>query len=158
MLLTETTRMALQKKKHDSVPGRIARAIVKGMSYGSLIDFEIQKIEKTVLSTTVAELYSFLKCFVSCQFLCGSRMNISGEVANIHMTTDAKNLLTTLITIPLPEQKETIHIISLLRKEDCSRSIYDLAYIPTQNCLADCLTKASAKAENLITAAKTGRL
>ena len=28
------------------------------MSYGSLVDFEGQKIMKTVLSTTVAELYS----------------------------------------------------------------------------------------------------
>ena len=41
-------------------------------------------------------------------------------------------------------------MISLLRKEDCSGSIYDLAHIPSQSCLADCLTKASAKADNLI--------
>ena len=39
-----------------------------GMAYGSLIDHENQKIKKTVLSTTVAELYSFMKCFGSCQF------------------------------------------------------------------------------------------
>ena len=49
-------------------------------------------------------------------------------------------------------------MISLLRQEACSGSIHDLALIPTQNCLADCLTKASAKADNLITAVKTGRL
>ena len=49
-------------------------------------------------------------------------------------------------------------MISMLRKETCSGSIHDLAHIPTQNCLADCLTKASAKADNLITAVKTGRL
>ena len=49
-------------------------------------------------------------------------------------------------------------MISMLRKEACSGSIHDLAHIPTQNCLADCLTKASAKADNLITAVKTGRL
>ena len=30
-----------------------------------------------------------------------------------------------------------------LRKEACSGSIHDLAHIPTQNCLSDCLTKAS---------------
>ena len=30
---------------------------------------------------------------------------ISGEVANIHMRTDAKNLVTTARTIHLPEQK-----------------------------------------------------
>ena len=74
------------------------------------------------------------------------------------MRTDAKNLVTTARTIHLPEHKETIHMISMLRKEACSRSIHDLAHIPTQNWLADCLTKASAKADNLITAVKTGRL
>ena len=48
-------------------------------------------------------------------------------------------------------------MISMLRKEACSGNIHDLAHIPTQNCWADCLTKASAKADNLITAAKRGR-
>ena len=33
-----------------------------------------------------------------------------------------------------------------------------LLHIPTQNCLADCLTKASGKADNLITAVTTGEL
>ena len=84
-------------------------------------------------------------------------MDISGQVANIHMRTDAKNLVTTARITHLPEQKETIHMISMLRKEACSGSIHGLAHIPTQNCLADCLTKASAKADNLITAVKTGR-
>ena len=85
-------------------------------------------------------------------------MDISGEVAGIHLRTDAKKLVTTARTIHLPEPQETIHMMSMLRKEACSESIHDLAYIPTQNCLADCLTKASAKAENLITAVKTSRL
>ena len=49
-------------------------------------------------------------------------------------------------------------MISMLRKEACSGSIHDLAHIPTQNCLAGCLTKASAKAHNLITAVTTGEL
>ena len=49
-------------------------------------------------------------------------------------------------------------MIKRLRKEACSGSIHDLAHIPTPNCLADSLTKASAKANNLITAVKTGRL
>ena len=83
---------------------------------------------------------------------------MSGEVADLHMRTDAKNLVTTAGTIHLFEQKETIHMISMLRKEACSGSIHDLAHIPTQNCLADCLTESSAKADNLITAVKTGRL
>ena len=68
-----------------------------------------------MLSTTVAELYSFMKCFGSCQFLRGLWSDISGKVANIHMRIDAKNLVTTARTIELPEQMETIHMISMLR-------------------------------------------
>ena len=82
---------------------------------------------------------------------------MSGEVVNIHMWIDAKNLVTTARTTHSPELNETIHMISMLRKEACSGSTHDLAHIRTQNCLADCLTKASAKADNLITAVKTGR-
>ena len=78
--------------------------------------------------------------------------------ANIHMRIDAKNLVTTARTIHLPEQKGTILRISMLRKEARSGSIRDLTHIPYPNCLADCLTKASAKADNLITAVKTGKL
>ena len=44
-----------------------------GMACGSLTDCESPKIKKTVLSTTVPELYSFMKCFGSCQFLRGSK-------------------------------------------------------------------------------------
>ena len=90
-----------------------------GTSCGSLIDYESQRIERTVLSTTVAELFSFMKCVGSCQFLRGFWMDRSGEVANIHMRTDAKNLITTARTIHLSEPKETIHIISVMRKEAC---------------------------------------
>ena len=82
-------------------------------------------------------------------------MDISDEIANIHMKTDAKNLVTAARTIHFPDQKETIH---MMRKEACSGSIHDTAHIPNQNCLADCLTKASAKADNLITALKTGKM
>ena len=83
------------------------------MSYGSLVDYESQKNQKTVQSTTVAELYSFMKCFGSCLFLRGLSMDISGQVANLHMRTDPKNLVTTARTIYLPEQKETLHMFSL---------------------------------------------
>ena len=107
------------------------------MTYRSLICNGSQKIKKTVLSTTAAELYSFMKCFGSCQFLRGLWMDISGEVVNIHMRTDAKNLVTAARTIHLPELKETIHMISMLRKEASSRGIHDLAHIPTHNFLAD---------------------
>ena len=42
-----------------------------GNSEGSLIDYESQQIKRTVLSTTASELYSFMKCFGTCQFLLG---------------------------------------------------------------------------------------
>ena len=60
-----------------------------GMANGSLIDYEIQKIKKTA---TVAELFPFMECFSSCQFLRGLWMDIFREVANLHMRTDAENL------------------------------------------------------------------
>ena len=74
-------------------------------------------------------------------------MDLSGDVVDIHMRTDAKNLVTTARTIHLPEQKGTIHMISMLRKEACSGNIHDLAHISTKKCLAHSLTKASAKAD-----------
>ena len=71
-------------------------------------------------------------------------MDLSGEVADIHMRTDAKNLVTTARTIHLPEQKETIHMISMLRKEACSGSIH-IAHILTRNSLSDCFDKGISK-------------
>ena len=39
------------------------------MSYGSLVDLKkSQKIKKMVLSTTVTELYFFMKCLVHASF------------------------------------------------------------------------------------------
>ena len=73
------------------------RSSRNGRTYGSLIDYESQKIQKTVLSTTVAELYSFMMCFGSCPFLRGLWMDISGEAANLHVRTDAKNLVHRII-------------------------------------------------------------
>ena len=78
------------------------RSTKDGMSNGSLIEYESQKIQRTVLSTTVAEPYSFMKCFGSCQFLRGLWMDISGEDADIHMRTDAENMVTPERTIHLP--------------------------------------------------------
>ena len=61
----------------------------------SVVDCESQKFLKNVLSTIVAELYLFMKCFGSCQFLHVSWMDLSGKVAKIQMRTDAKNLIPT---------------------------------------------------------------
>ena len=52
-------------------------------------------------------------------------MDISGEDVELHMRTDANNLVTTASTTHLPEQKETIHMIQMLRKEACSGSTSD---------------------------------
>ena len=77
----------------------------------------------------MSELYSFMKCFGTCQFLKRLWMDISGTIADIHMRTDAKNLVTTASTTHLPEQKETIHMISMMRKEACSGNIADMAHV-----------------------------
>ena len=74
------------------------------------------------------------------------------------MRTDANNLVTTASTTDLPEQKETIHMINQLRHEACSGSIEDLAHVVSADCLADCLTKNSAKPDALIKAVNTGVL
>ena len=125
---------------------------------GSLIDYESQKIKRTVLSTTVSELYAFMKCFGTCQFLRGLWMDISATAAEIHMRTDANNLVTTASTTHLPEQKETIHMINQLRHETCSGAIDDLAHVISEDCMADCLTKASAKPTALIKTVETGNI
>ena len=82
-------------------------------------------------------------------------IGLSGE---IHMRTDANNLVTTASTTHVPEQQETIHMIQTLRKEASSGSIADLSHIRTQWCLAGCLTKKSANPQNLIDAVRSGIL
>ena len=99
-----------------------------------------------------------MKCFGTCQMLRGLWMDISSEQAEIHIRTDANNLVTTASSTHLPEQKETIHMIHMLRKEACSGAIDDLAHVRTEVCLSDCLTKASAKAHNIRGAVETSVL
>ena len=125
---------------------------------GSLIFFESTKIKRTTLSTTVAESYALMKCYGTCQLLRGLIKDIPGLSSEIHMRTDANNLVTTASTTHVPEQQETIHMIQMLRKEACSGSIADLSHIRTQWCLADCLTKKSANPQNLIDAVRRGVL
>ena len=73
--------------------------------------------------------------------------------------SDANNLVTTATKTTLPEQKETIHMISSLRSEACSGSMDDLAHVVTDCQMADCLTKDKPKAmEGLKNAVETGRL
>ena len=125
-------------------------------SRGSLVFYESTKIKRTTLSTTVAELYSLMKGYGTSQLVRGLWKDISGDTIDIHIRTDANNLVTTASTTHVPEQQETIHMIQMLRKEACSGSIADLAHVVTADCLADCLTKASANSLNLRTAVLTG--
>ena len=127
-------------------------------SRGSLIFFESTKIKRTTLSTTAAELYALMKCYGTCQMLRGLIKDITGHSCELHMRTDANNLVTTASTTHVPEQQETIHMIQMLRKEACSGSIADLSHIRTQWCLADCLTKKSANPQALIDAVRQGIL
>ena len=85
-------------------------------------------------------------------------MDMTAEVLELHMRTDANNLVTTASTTHLPEQQETVHMINQLRHEVCSGAIQDLAHVVSNDCLADCLTKASANPESLIKAVNTGIL
>ena len=64
-------------------------------------------------------------------YLKGLWQDISGEAVEIHMRTDAHNLVTTASTTHLPEQKETIHMIQMLRKESNRGRIDDLAHVVT---------------------------
>ena len=54
--------------------------------------------------------------------------NITGLLSEIHMGTDANNLVTTASITHVPEQQETIHMVQMLRKEACSGSIADLSH------------------------------
>ena len=85
-------------------------------------------------------------------------MDIFGSPAELHMRTDTNNLVTIASTTHLPEQKEIIHMINQLRHEACSGSIDDLAHVVSADCLADCLTKASARPDALLKAVDTGSL
>jgi hypothetical protein len=125
-------------------------------TWGSLVDYESHKITTTTMSTTVAELNALMRCFGSCLFLRGLWADISGEICEIHLRTDANNLVTTASTTHLPEQKETIHLIQMLRKEACSGQIHDLAHVVSSLCLADSLTKSSAHADQLVKTIDTG--
>ena len=49
-------------------------------------------------------------------------------------------------------------MINQLRHEACSGSIDDLAHVVSKDCLADCLTKASADNKPLIQSVETGIL
>ena len=100
-------------------------------SRGSLVDYESHKIT-TTMSTTVAELGALVRCFGTCLFLKGLWADLSSEIVPTHIRTDANNLVTTAGTTHLPEQKETHHLIQMLRKESNSGALDDLAHVSSR--------------------------
>ena len=69
-------------------------------------------------------------------------MDMTGTIAEIHMRTDAKNLVSTAQTTHIPTQKETIHMIQMLRHEAVSGHMDDLAHVVSVDMMADVLTKS----------------
>ena len=84
--------------------------------------------------------------------------DVGGQVAEVHIRTDANNLVTTAASTTTPEQKETIHMNRTLRKEALFGQMADSAHIRSKFCLGDCPTKASAKSGELGRAVDTGSL
>ena len=76
--------------------------------------------------------------------------DVTGEIIPIHIRTDANNLVTTAQTTHLPEQKETHHLIQMFRHESNTGQLDDLSHIASEYCLADPLTKSSAKPDQLV--------
>ena len=82
----------------------------------------------------------------------------AAPIADVHTRTDANNLVTTASATHQPEQKETMHLIQMLREESTSGQMHDLAHVRSEYCLADSLMKHSASPDELITAVLTGNL
>ena len=59
-------------------------------------------------------------------------MDMTAQLIKVHLRTDANNLVTIAASTHLPEQKETIHTIQMLRQEACSGQMRDLADVLTQ--------------------------
>ena len=140
------------------IPDAKAKTKPDGNSRGAIVDYESHKITTTTQSTTVAELAALMKCFGTCLFLRGLWADIAGEVLPIHIRTDANNLVTTAQTTHLPEQKETHHLIQMLRHESNTGQLHDLSHVASEYCLADPLTKHSAKPDQLVFSIETGQI
>ena len=65
---------------------------------GTLIDYESHKIKRSTQSTTVAELTACMRSHGHSQFVRGLYMDLTGDDLEIHIRTDANNLVTTAKT------------------------------------------------------------
>ena len=99
-----------------------------------------------------------MRCFGTCLFLRPLWADVSGQILPIHLRTDANNLVTTAQTTHLPEQKETHHLIQMLRHESNTGNIDDLSHVASEFCLADPLAKHTAKPDELVRSIETGTL
>lgn len=99
------------------VPDAKAKTTPDGNSRGGIVDYVSRKITTMTHSTSIAELAALIDCLGTCLFLRGLWADIAGEVIPIHIRTGANNLATTAQTTHLPEQKETHHLIQMLRHE-----------------------------------------
>ena len=87
----------------------------------------------------------------ACQQLLQNFMpDIVGEIADVHIRTDANNLMATASTTRQPGQKEYMHLIR--RKERSRGHMRNLAHDRSEGCLADLFTKNPAKPDELIKA------
>ena len=85
-------------------------------------------------------------------------MDMTAQPVEVHLRTDANNLVTTAASTRLPEQKDTSLMMQVLRQEACSGQTHDLAHLLTQYCLADPLTKNFVSPSLLISTVQTGVL
>ena len=125
---------------------------------GSIIDYESHQITTTTQSTTVAELNVLMKCFGTC-FVSESVIGRhKREIVPFHIRTDANNLVTTAQTTHLPEQKETHHLIQMLRHESNTGHLDDLSPIASEILSGRPTYKITAKPDQLVSSIATGKL
>ena len=58
--------------------------------------------------------------------------------------------MTTAQTTHMPEQKETHHLVQMLRHESNAGHLDDLSHIPSECCFSDPLTTHTAKPDQLV--------
>ena len=79
----------------------------------------------------------------------------SGARVTYDLRTDAYNLITTARTTN-PEQRETIHMIAMMRHDSQQGAWDDFNHMPTQHVLADCFTKTSGDPKQILWCIHTG--
>ena len=100
----ETQNLSMTAKQPPSYDGKVS-----WFRYEELVDdwVTITTVEAAKrMSTTVAELHGLMRCYGSALFLRGLWSDITGEIADVHIRTDANNLVTTASTTHQPDRKK----------------------------------------------------